>query len=325
LALSLSYLLSAYGANDDEIDSHRLLGRAMGVLHDHPLLDGAEIEAALPDSDLAEQPERVRSSPLPLSVDEISKLWNAFQTQYRLSAAYHVSVVLIDSGAAVRAPLPVLTRGQGDAGVLAQPDLTPPFPTLSALTIPNGRPSAHLGDTLVLTGHHLAGDSVVPVLRNRRLSAPIELPAATVASDASVDVEIPNAPAAWPIGTWGVSLRIVRAGEQDRTTNELAVPLAPAIQTITPNPAARVGGDVTLTITVAPEVRPEQMATLLLSSREVAAEPHPAQTDTLVFEVEAADAGDHFVRLRIDGVDSVLIDFTTSPPSFDVAQRVTIT
>src|SRR4051812_12161812 len=40
LALDLYYLLSAYGQDDDDADpaSHRLLGRAMRILHDHPVL-----------------------------------------------------------------------------------------------------------------------------------------------------------------------------------------------------------------------------------------------------------------------------------------------
>ena len=325
LALNLNYLLTAFGEDDDETHGHRLLGRAMSVLHEHPVLSASEIESALPESDLGDQVERVHTTLLPLSVDDVSKLWNAFQTQYRLSAAYHASVVLIDSNAPVRAALPVLTRGASDSGVLAQPNLTPPFPTLVDLTIPGGRPSVHLGDTLSLTGHHLEGDSVVPVLRNRRLADPIELPPVAGGSDTSVAVDIPNDPVAWPVGVWALALRISRTGEQDRSTNVLPFALAPQVQTITPNPAPRVAGDVNLTITVAPEVRPPQLAALLLSDREVLADPHPAQTDTLVFEVEDAEAGDHFVRLRIDGIDSVLIDHSTTPPTFDPAQRVTIT
>lgn len=326
LALNLNYLISAFGEDDNETDGHELLGRAMSVLHDHAVLDGAEIESALPASDLGEQTQQVRATPLPLDVDQISKLWSALQTEYRLSAAYQMSVVLIDSTATAKAALPVLTRGQGDSGVVAQPDLTPPFPTLTEVTIPDGRPSAHLGDTITLTGHHLDGDiAVTAIFDNRRLVAPIEVAVNPGGTETQFTVDLPADPVNWRIGVWSVSLRIERTGEQNRTTNELALPIAPEIQTITPNPAARVGGDVTLTITVSPEVQPAQLSTLLLSDREVQANDHPAQTDSLVLDVEDADAGDHFVRLRIDGVDSVLIDYTATPPVFDTSQRVTIT
>jgi hypothetical protein len=49
LALNLYYLLSAYGQNEDDPDpySHRLLGEAMRILHDHPVLDPREIREAL--------------------------------------------------------------------------------------------------------------------------------------------------------------------------------------------------------------------------------------------------------------------------------------
>ena len=325
LALDLKYLVTAFGQDDDETDGHRVLGRAMSVLHDHPVLSADDMESALPESDLADQVERVRTTPWPISVDEISKLWNAFQTQYRLSSAYHASVVLIDSAAEVRAALPVLTRGSDDSGVLAQPDLTPPFPTLLGVTVPASRHSAHLGDTITLTGHHLDGDTVVPVLRHRRLPDTIELVPATVGSATSVQFDIPDDPVGLPVGVWGVALRISHTGDQHRTTNELPFALAPQILAIAPNPAPRVGGDVTLTITVAPEVRPAQPAALLLSDREVTASPRVAPTGTLEFDVVDVAPGDHFVRVRVDGVDSVLVDRTTSPPSFDPAHRVTVT
>ena len=56
LPLVLSYLITAYGENDDEILAHRLLGIAMGVLNDRPVLSRAQIASALPPpgSDLAE-------------------------------------------------------------------------------------------------------------------------------------------------------------------------------------------------------------------------------------------------------------------------------
>ena len=107
LALDLHYLITAYGRNNDDVFSHHLLGRAMRILHDHPLLGEAEIKAALPDNDLHEQVERVRITPQPLSLEEMSKLWTTFQTQYRISVAYEVGVILVDSSRDASAPLPV--------------------------------------------------------------------------------------------------------------------------------------------------------------------------------------------------------------------------
>ena len=127
------------------------------------------------------------------------------------------------------------------------------------------------------------------------------------------------------VGVWGVALRISRAGEPDRLTNEVSFALAPRIDGIAPNPAARIGGDVALTVTVAPEIRPGQPATMLLSDRGIVADEFPAPVSALDFQVVDAAPGDHFVRVRIDGVDSELIDRTTVPPTFDPAQQVAIT
>ena len=144
LALNLHYLITAYGENDDETKSHGWLGRAMGVLHDHPVLAGQEIQDALAGSELESQIERVRITPQPLTLEEMSKLWTAFQTQYRISVAYAVEVVLIESTRRSRTPLPVLTRGEDDRGVSAQADLIPPFPTILDVKPPSEQISARL-------------------------------------------------------------------------------------------------------------------------------------------------------------------------------------
>lgn len=326
LALTLHYLVTAYGRDDDDVFGHRLLGRAMSILHDHPLLGSDEIEGALPGNDLHEQLERVRITPQSLSLEELSNLWNTFQTQYRISAAYQVSAVLIESTRTGKTPLPVLTRGPQDEGAVAQPDLTPPFPTLVEASLPNRQSSARLGDLLIIRGHHLEGDGVIVRFAHARLEDPVEVAALPERTAIELPVRIPNDPAGWPAGFWGLAARIIQSGQPDRITNELVIALAPRIVTIDPQTAPRdPAGNVTFQLTCSPEVRPGQRAALLLGDREVLAEAHPAQTDTLTFRVLAASPGTHFVRLRVDGVDSLLIDRSVTPPVFDLTQRVTIT
>jgi hypothetical protein len=328
LPLNLYYLMTAYCDDDDTdgITSHRLLGRAMSVLHDHPLLGRQEVEAALPGSGLSEQIERLRITPQPLSLQELFNLWSTFQTQYRVSAAYEVTVVLIESTRAARAPLPVLTRGPGDQGVTAQPDLVPPFPALKAVYPPNQQSSARPGDILTIDGYHLEGDSVIVRFMNPRLTAAIDVLPQPGHTATEITVQLPDEPAKWPAGFYTLAAVIKRAGEPDRTTGELPLSLAPRILAIVPNPAARdASGNVTLTLTCSPQVQPAQRAALLLGDREVLAQSHPAQTDTLTFLVTTAPVGDHFVRLRVDGVDSLLVDRTVTPPVFDPSQKVKIT
>ena len=117
LGLNLSYMITGYGQGDDETLSQQWLGKAMGVLHDHPLLGADEIKSALAGSGLEDQIERVRITPQNLSSDEMSKLWTAFQAPYRNSMAYQADVILIESTRPSRTPLPVLTRGAQDQGL----------------------------------------------------------------------------------------------------------------------------------------------------------------------------------------------------------------
>jgi len=101
LGLNLYYLLSVYGANDDDPDpvGHQLLGAAMRLLHDEPVLSVDELDASASGHATHAQPERIRITPHPMSVEELTKLWTIFQTPYRLSVAYEVSPVLIGASA----------------------------------------------------------------------------------------------------------------------------------------------------------------------------------------------------------------------------------
>lgn len=324
LALNLHYLVTAYGQNDEDLLSHRLLGRAMSVLHDHPVLDAAEIAAALVGNDLHEQLERVRITLQPLSLDDLSKLWMMAQTQYRISAAYQVALVLIDSNRPVKTPLPVLTRGLNDEGVRSQPSLTPPFPTITALQFANQQPSARLGDELIIQGHHLDGAAIEVLVRHTRLELQ---PDVTILShsDSEIVVQLSGDPALWAAGFYSLNVIVQQPEQPDRSTNAALFALAPVIQTIIPNPAVRdANGDVQFTVTSRPTVRLNQRVTLLLGDRELMAEPRTDTADPLIFNAIEIPVGDYFVRLRVDGVDSLLIDRSVTPPIFDATQKVTI-
>jgi hypothetical protein len=325
LALDLYYLISAHekADGDSTVLAHRLLGRAMRALHDHPLLGAEEIRAALAENDLADQIERVRITPQPLSVEELSKLWMMFQTGYRISAAYQVSIVLIESTRPSRTPLPVLTRGKDDRGVSAQADLIPPFPTILDLELPLQQISARPGEEVIITGHHLDGDSVAVRFTSPRLATPRSEPATGIADQ--VKVTMPNDPANLPAGFYTVAVAVSKTGQPDRFTNELPLQIAPVISSI--NPTSAAAGDVTLTLTCTPQIRPEQRAALLFGDREILAEPHGTQTATLAFKISDAAKGDYFLRLRVDGVDSPLVVRLGTPPvpQFDPNQKVAIT
>jgi hypothetical protein len=329
LALTLHYLVTAFGRDNDTTlpYGHHLLGKAMSILYDHALLGRDEIRAAttasFPGSDLDKQIERVRITLQPLSLEEISKLWTGLVTQYRLSVGYEVSVALIDSTQPKKTPLPVLTRGAGDKGVSSQGSLVPPFPALDQIQFPNNQISALLGDTLALSGNQLDGTNLGVLFSHPLWSAPVEIAPLPGGTATQVSVQIPNAPATWPAGFYTISLLVQRQGETfRRSTNHLSLALAPQITIVPPSAA---GPSILYTVTCSPQVWPGQFAALLLGDQEILAQQHPAQTSTLTFRARNLVAGKYFVRLRIDGVDSLLVNRALTPPEFDSTQKVTVT
>jgi hypothetical protein len=269
-------------------------------------------------------------------MEEMSKLWTTFQTQYRISTAYQVSVVLIESRRPTRTPLPVLTRSEGDRGPVAQTGTTPPFPTLETLSLPNNQLGAQLGDDVVLRGHHLDGSGVRIVLRNLNpaLADREEIPSANIGarSATSIAFTLPDQPAFFPAGMATVEVVVTKPGEPDRTTNALALPIAPVIVDLPPDglevtPASDKSKTLTVAFDCMPTRKPQQRVSLLFGDRELA--PTAQSTLTrLVFEFAAPEisSGQQFwIRLRVDGVDSLLVDRAGDIPRFDPRQKVTVT
>jgi hypothetical protein len=104
-ALDLHYLITAYG-DEGHLYPQRLLGSAVSVLHCRPVLTREAIRRMvedppegtdLGDSDLAEQVELVKLTPVPMGLEELHNLWfGFFQAPYFLSMVYQASLVLIE-------------------------------------------------------------------------------------------------------------------------------------------------------------------------------------------------------------------------------------
>lgn len=356
LPLDLHYLLTAYGAED--FSAEILLGYAMELLHDRPLLTRADIRRSLaPDSplkvslipkdtqgraavDLADQIETLKITPQYLGTEELSKLWTAMQARLRPTMAYEVSTVLIQGTRAVRSPLPVLARGDADRGPRVGASTTPAVPTLSglALVLSDGaqRSAAELGDLLELSGAALDGDTVLAEFRHPLLAQPLNRPAEPGATASTVRVRLPQshdaaqpgfdpaAAATWPAGSYSVALRIERAGARSpRYTDDWPLRLAPRL-----SGAPQVGGAPgarTLTVQFHPQARASQRVEVFVGGEGLPLEPLTADTGSLTLPLRgvAPSADPLPVRLRIDGVNNELVrDRRVRPPRFDAEQSV---
>lgn len=317
LAVDLHYLISAHCSGDDDRAAQILLAQVQRILHESAVLRAEDLRAVLPGNDVAEQFERVRIHPEALTIEEMHRLWSMYQTQARLSVGYTASVVLLDATAPARAPLPVLQR------VLAvRPSPSPLLPELRAVRPPQGRGFAELGDALTLS---VRGDGVpIVALAHARWAGPVELVPTPGDDPGELALTLPADPEAWPAGPYSVTV-VFRDGPHARTTQPVPLALAPKITSPLPLTAVRDSPEVaTVTLACAPHVLPAQRVALVLDDREVAAHPRQAPTDTLVFTVSPAPAGSFRARLRVDGVDSDLLDRSASTPTFDPDLRLTI-
>jgi hypothetical protein len=211
---------------------------------------------------------------------------------------------------------------------------------VDSIQLPNNQPAALLGDTLVINGFSLAGESgdpasvtVIVRLTTARLSQPIELEIAdTARTDTQITVQLPNTPGQLPAGFYTLAVLVMPDGksEESRSTNETPLLVAPKI-TGGLTPVARTDiqdglGTATITLTCSPDVLVEQRVTIVLGDREVVAEPRSAAGDPLIFVARHMAAGEFRVRLRVDGVESLLIDRSDPlKPTFDESQKITLT
>jgi hypothetical protein len=344
-ALDLHYLLTFYG-DDQALEPDRMLGAVVRNLHARSVLSGAVIQnaiashsAELGGSNLESAPERVKFTPLPLSLEELSKLWSVFlQTPHALSVAYQGTVVLIEADESPSPVLPVLQRGKGDRGVET---VLGPFPHLAAVHIgpvaaagirprPPSYPNAELGLQLTFTGENLAGDVVTLRFTHPHPPAVEQTMPAGDRSATELRLELPDdAPAQseWAAGIYTVVVDVDRGGTKHRS-DAFALALAPHVIAIQPKPAPRDGaGSVTLTVTCRPQVKQAQSAVLLLGDREVVAESLGAASDSLTFVIPNAPvAQDILAQVRVDGVGSMPFKFDDASRTFvfDDDQRVTI-
>lgn len=143
LSLNLYYLLTSYtkksnGSAQDDITAHQLLGNAMAILNEYPVLnnthDGdfdADLDTQFPQ-ELRDSFERIKITLMPNSMDEFSKIWTGLNKAYRLSVTYEVSLVQIAPTAPTAATQPPIQQVSLDVKASGAPilaSITPPTGT----------------------------------------------------------------------------------------------------------------------------------------------------------------------------------------------------
>jgi len=148
LSLTLSYMMTAYakktgGTSQDDITTQQLLGNAMAILHENPVLNDvhdSEFDADLDTqlaSELRNSFHKIKVSLLPISMEEFSKIWTGFSKAYRLSVAYEVSLVEIGPLAPAVPPSSVVQQ----MGVQLGPG---PMPSIAAIEPASGPAGAQI-------------------------------------------------------------------------------------------------------------------------------------------------------------------------------------
>lgn len=350
LALDLHYMVTA--VSSEELQAEILLGYAMQLFHERAVLSrelirnalsasGQPDDAILPDglgviraSELADQDELIRITPRTISMDDMSKMWTALQASYRTTVAYDVSVVLIERDLPTRPTTPVLSRGGltdpdtgRDPGVEVAASLESSVPSLRTIEPVDLQPVMRLGGVVNLSGSGFRDASLDATFVRVGTDTGLSLPA-TISADPSIaTITLPSGPplpggdanagtgldpGSWRVGTYMVSLTVTDLDGRVTLTNALPIALAPlADATI----AATADG-TEVTMTCAPEIQPEQSAAIILGSHMSLVEELGVPRDEVDAVFEDLDAGAVLpVRLRVDGIDSPVIDRLAEPPT----------
>jgi hypothetical protein len=192
LSLNLHFLVTAFGSEPvrggngsplfNETQAHFLLGSAMRVFHDYPLLTERLLTVRPPSigtpvlhESLIGAYEKVKLTLEPISLEDVTKVWMALSLRYRLSAAYSITVVQIESQSRRTFPRPVGAPPGAFAPLSASPPVPGPYVPVRIYASPfidevrvrragetreRPFPYARIGDTLILLGSEFTGGQV---------------------------------------------------------------------------------------------------------------------------------------------------------------------
>jgi len=305
LALDLHYVISAHCKTD--LHAELLMGSAMEALHGMSILTApaitkyysqatptdisADIWTLLSGAQLDEQPEQVTVSFENMSIDDISKLWSVLGEKYRPSAAYVITVVLLQPQGPVRAALPVTQP----AGLQVNPLLVPQLASLTPERVT-------WGDTrpLNLIGANLLGSNAQVVFGANITASP-----AASSTPISIDVALP-ATARAGLQPVRVRHRAIPPGGGALRTSEQSNPLALFVSPKLGPVTATAG---TVEADLEPPVDPGQRVQLILygaTNFTIDAAPRTTPVTQVEFDTTTVPAGTYLIQIDVDGAQTVL-------------------
>jgi len=298
LSLNLTYLLTAYiqkagGTVQDDITTHQLMGNAMSVLHDYPVLndihDGdfdASLDTQFPP-ELRNSFEKVKVTLLPTTMEEFSKIWTGLNKPYRLSVAYEVSLVEIGPALPSAPPAPPVQQSAIALSTIGTPSIgsiTPSSGVAGAvITIQGSRLKQAGGPTTVQVGDDVFTEDQLNSISASQIQLTIPVAPQTgprlpvVVTSAGLS----SAAAFYTVTPWIATLTPLRGITGIPITIPITLPPAAVVQVTVDGNAAAVtldplGKFVTAVVPVAIAANGPKPVVLTLNGRS---------SNTLVFEV----------------------------------------
>lgn len=314
IAINLHYLLTAYGTDNDDLLSQQILGSAIRIINENPILtkdiisDAIKSQEKVQFSDLLNDIQTIKLVPEILSVEELTKVWSSFfQTNYRLSMTFQASVLLLDTKKKPKPTIPVKERL-----VYVKPIKQPVITKIEPQNFEYNSTAK-----IQILGKNLQGEKTFVLIDDRQVE-PLE---SDITND-KISIKIPEGLTAG-IKKIKIShpLMLGSVPTEHRGANESnlgAFILSPKITKITPEEISRGNN---LTVNFEPPIKPKQQALLLVGDQTFVIEKHQKENVPISSaSVKISDefpVGTYLLRLRVDGAESHLsIDDNPLSPTY---------
>jgi hypothetical protein len=328
LSIDLNYIVTAFGSSDSgqdaDMEAQLILGDAMRILHDIPIISPDLMQQKSPgrtilDPSLLDAFEQVKLSLQPKSLEEIAKIWTALpNVNFRRSVIYEACVAQIENLQPRTQALPVRQR-RVYALSLQSPQIQQIFvqpPPFGVVTV-----AAEEGETLRLLGFNFDAPNTtvdmdgvagnIATLQPGLIEVVIPTGQLTAGMHAlrvvqSVAVTVVRGQAAEQIAAFG--------------SNAVAFQLIPTIT----GAAIPLPNDV-VSVPVQPAVAWDQTAELLLGDfavPQVSVSPGSSPVTSIPFQMPQPPlvpipTGTYLLRVRVDGAESRLqVDTNPASPTY---------